>query len=273
MALRTVLSKIAWLDLEVLLETYATAEECTRAAALVAMAEQLDHKFSMAEAYAFCASVHLFRGEYAQALQCATRSRDICTEGGFAVWLSYAQLLHGRLVAELGDPQAGVLEMRHAYTQWMATGAIVTRPLYLAMQAEGLALAGQPDEGLELLAEAFKLVCHYKEHYHEAEIRRLTGELILQSPGLHGQGRQLEAQQWLLGALEFARNHQHVAAALRSATSLARLWSTPGRNADAQRILKIEYDAVTEGFYTRDVQAASALLQHLQSAHNDLTPA
>lgn len=244
-----------------------------RALKVVAMAEQLDHKFSMAEAYAFCASVHLFRGEYAQALQCATRSRDICTEGGFAVWLSYAQLLHGRLVAELGDPQAGVLEMRHAYTQWMATGAIVTRPLYLAMQAEGLALAGQPDEGLELLAEAFKLVCHYKEHYHEAEIRRLTGELILQSPGLHGQGRQLEAQQWLLGALEFARNHQHVAAALRSATSLARLWSTQGRNADAQRILKIEYDAVTEGFYTRDVQAASALLQHLQSAHNDLTPA
>ncbi|MBC7683457.1 MAG: AAA family ATPase [Ferruginibacter sp.] len=244
-----------------------------RALKVVAMAGQLDHKFSMAQAYAFCASVHFFRGNYAEALQCATRSRDICTEGGFAVWLSYARLLHGRLVAELGDPEAGVLEMRHAYTQWMATGAIVTRPLYLTMQAEGLALAGRPDEGLALLAEAFGLVCHYKEHYYEAEVRRLTGELILQSSLLLGQDRQLEAQQWLLGALEFARSHQHTAAALRSATSLARLWSTQGRNADARRILKIEYDGVTEGFNTRDVQAASALLQHLQSAHNDLTPA
>ena len=244
-----------------------------RALKVVAMAEQLDHKFSMAEAYAFCASVHLFRGEHAEALDCATRSRDICSEGGFAMWLSYAQLLHGRLVAALGDPEAGVLEMRHAYTQWLATGAIVTRPLYLAMQAEGLALAGRPDEGLALLAEAFDLVSHYKEHYHEAEVRRLTGELILQSARVHGLDRQLEAQQWLLGALEFAHQHQHPAAALRSATSLARLWATQGGHADAQRVLKMEYDGVTEGFDSRDVQAAGSMLQHLHSALHDLTPA
>nr|WP_315246474.1 AAA family ATPase [uncultured Albidiferax sp.] len=244
-----------------------------RALKVVAMAEQLDHKFSMAEAYAFCASVHLFRGEHAEALRCATRSRDICTEGGFAVWLSYAQLLHGRLVAELGDPEAGVAEMRLAYAQWIATGAIVTRPLYLAMQAEGLALAGRPDEGLALLAEAFDLVCHTREHYHEAEVRRLTGELILQSARLHGVDRQGEAQQWLQGALEFAHGHRHAAAALRSATSLARLWMGQGRHAEAYRILKIEYDGVTEGFYTRDVQVASALLQPQTHASSLPTPA
>ncbi len=243
-----------------------------RAHQVVAMAEQLDHKFSMAEAYAFCASVHWFRGEHTEALHCAQRARDICLEGGFAVWLSYAQLLHGRLVAELGDPEAGVAEMQQAYAQWMATGAIVTRPLYLAMQAEGLALAGRPDAGLALLAEAFALVCHTKEHYHEAEVRRLTGELILLSSRQHGLDRQGEAQQWLQGALEFARTHQHAAAALRSATSLARLWSAQGRHAEAQHVLKIEYDGVTEGFYTHDVQAASALLQQLPTPHNHLTP-
>jgi predicted ATPase len=182
-------------------------------------------------------------------------------------------LLHGRLVAELGDPEAGVAEMRHAYAQWIATGAIVTRPLYLAMQAEGLALAGQPDEGLALLAEAFDLVCHYQEHYHEAEVRRLTGELILQSSHQHGTDRQAEAQQWLLGALDFAHTHQHTAAALRSATSLARLWTGQGRHTEALRILKKEHDGVTEGFYTRDVQAASALLHLLQHASSLPTPA
>ncbi len=240
---------------------------------VVAMAEQLDHKFSMGEAFAFCASVHLFRGEYQQALHCAQRARDICQEGGFAVWLSYAQLLHGRLVAELGDPEAGLAEMRQAYQQWISTGAVVTRPLYLSMQAEGLALAGRPDEGLTLLAQAFEMVCHYQEHYHEAEVRRLTGELILQSAALHGQDRNLEAQQWLLGALEFARNHQHSAAALRSATSLGQLWSTQNRPQDAWHILKIEYDGVTEGFYTRDVQAAGALLEQLHYASSMPTAA
>lgn len=239
----------------------------------VAMAEQLEHKFSMAEAHAFCASVHLFRGEYPQAMQSAQRARDICQENGFAVWLAYAQLLHGRLLAELGDPTSGVEEMRLAYGMWVSTGAVVTSPLYLAMQAEGLALAGRPDEGLAVLAQAFEMVCKYKEHYHEAEIRRLTGELILQSATQQGQDRSLEAQQWLLGALEFARAHEHRAAALRSATSLGHLWRAQGRPQDAWHILKLEYDAVTEGFYTRDVQAAGALLEQLQLASSLPVPA
>ena len=237
-----------------------------RAHKAVALAEQLEHKFSMGEAYAFCASVYLFRGEYPQALQCAQRAHDICQEGGFAVWLAYAKLLQGRLVAELGDPEAGIKEMQEAYGMWVSTGAVVTRPLYLSMQAEGLALAGRPDDGLVLLAQAFEMVCQYQEHYHEAEIRRLTGELILQSAALHGQDRNLEAQHWLVGALEFAQAHQHSAAALRSATSLGRLWLAQGRPRDAWSILKLEYDGVTEGFYTRDVQAAAVLLEQLQLA-------
>jgi methyl-accepting chemotaxis protein len=44
MALRTVLSKLAWLDLEVLLETYAKAEQQSRAAALQAMAETIERE-------------------------------------------------------------------------------------------------------------------------------------------------------------------------------------------------------------------------------------
>jgi predicted ATPase len=116
-------------------------------------------------------------------------------------------------------------------------------------------------------------VCHTREHYHEAEVRRLTGELILQSARLHDVDRQEEAQEWLQGALEFAHGHRHTAAALRSATSLARLWTAQGRHAEAYRILKIEYDGVTEGFYTRDVQVASALLQPQTHASSLPTPA
>jgi hypothetical protein len=137
------------------------------------------------------------------------------------------------------------------------------------MQAEGLALAGKPDEGLALLYQAFEIVCQYQEHYHEAEIRRLTGELLLQSAALHGQDRQQEAEQWLQGALDFARNRQHRAAALRCATSLSQLQVAQGRSSEAKIVLKSEYDAVSEGFYTRDVQVAGALLEPLLPAEYD----
>jgi predicted ATPase len=134
------------------------------------------------------------------------------------------------------------------------------------MQAEGLALAGKPDEGLALLYQAFEIVCQYQEHYHEAEIRRLTGELLMQSAALHGQDRQQEAEQWLQGALDFARNRQHHAAALRCATSLSQLLLSQGRTQEAKNILKTEHDGVSEGFYTRDVRVAGALLEPLMPA-------
>ncbi len=238
----------------------------------VALAEQLEHKFSMGAALAFCASVQLLRGETLQALQTAQRALDICQEGGFVVWLAYAQLLVGSAMTELADPHAGAEKMRQAYSLWVSTGAVVTRPLYLALQAEGLARADRPDEGLAVLAEAFELLSRVQEHYYEAEVRRLTGDLILQSAAQHGHDRSLEAQHWLEGALAFAHTHQHAGAALRSATSLARLWASQGRQPDAYRVLKIEYDKVTEGFYTRDVQVANALLAALQPAHTT-TPA
>jgi class 3 adenylate cyclase/tetratricopeptide (TPR) repeat protein len=232
----------------------------------VALAEQLEHKFSMGAGLTFCASVHLLRGETPQALEYAQRARDICQEGGFVVWLAYAQLLVGSAMTELADAHAGAEEMRQAYSLWISTGAVVTRPLYLALQAEGLARADRPDEGLAVLAQAFELVCRVQEHYYEAEVRRLTGDLILQSARQHGHNRDLEAQQWLEGALAFAHAHQHQGAALRSATSLARLWAAQGQAQEAYRVLKCEYDKVTEGFYTRDVQVANALLVTLQPA-------
>jgi predicted ATPase/class 3 adenylate cyclase len=237
-----------------------------RAQRAVAVAEKLGHKFSMAEAFAFCASVHLFRGEFTEAMHYAKQAKHICQEGGFAVWLAYATLLHGRLLAELGEPEAGVAEMQQAYRMWVSTGAVVTRPLYLAMQAEGLALAGKPDEGLVLLNQAFEIVSQYKEHYHEAEIRRLTGVLLLQSAAQQGTYRHDEAEQWMLSALDFARNRQHRAAALRSATSLSQLLLAQGRTQEAQNILQTEHDGVSEGFYTRDVQTARALLEPLVTA-------
>ena len=108
--------------------------------------------------------------------------------------------MRGRIVAERGDAQAGVEEMSQAYAMWAATGAVVTTPFYLALQAEGLALAGRPDEGLTLLRRALGIVTQYGERYYEAEIRRLIGELMLQSATLHGRDESGEAGQERLKA-------------------------------------------------------------------------
>lgn len=234
-----------------------------RVLAVVARAERLKHKFSIGEAYGFRAAIQHFRGENQEALESADRAIAICEEGGFAVWLAHAQLMRGRVVAELGDGAAGIDAMRQAYDLWAATGAVVTTPFYLAMRAEGLALAGRPDEGLGLLERALATVNRCGERYYEAEIRRLVGQLILQSAAAAGLDRSAEAESWLRGAQWCARSRKLRSLALRAAISLADLWRSQGRQAEAIEVLEPAYRSIDEGAGTRDLVRARELLAEL----------
>lgn len=231
-----------------------------RVLAVVARAEQLKHKFSIGEAYGFRASVHHFRGESDAALKSAERAIEICEECGFAVWLAHARLMRGRVVAELGDSAAGIEEMRQAYELWSATGAVVTTPFYLALRAEGLALGGRPDEGLALLEDALAIVNRCGERYYEAEIRRLFGQLILQSAASAGLNRSAEAESWLREAQHCAQSRKLQSLALRCAITLADLWHNQGRHAEAIEVLEPAYQSIREGAGTRDVVKARELL-------------
>ena len=235
-----------------------------RVLAVVARAEQLKHKFSIGEAYGFRASVQHFRGESHAALQSAERAIEICEECGFVVWLAHARLMRGRVVAELGDTAVGIDEMRQAYELWSATGAVVTTPFYLALRAEGFALGGRPEEGLALLEDALAIVNRCGERYYEAEIRRLFGQLILQSAASAGLDRSAEAESWLREAQRCAQSRKLKSLALRCAVTLADLWHSQGRHAEAIEVLEPAYRSIDEGAGTRDVVRARELLAAVQ---------
>ena len=50
---------------------------------------------------------------------------------------------------------------------------------------------------------------------------------------------------------------------LRAATSLARLWEGQGKRAEAHGLLAPVYNWFTEGFDTKDLEEAKALLENL----------
>ena len=66
-----------------------------------------------------------------------------------------------------------------------------------------------------------------------------------------------------LRAISIARSQQAKSLELRATMSLARLWSTQNRSADAKRQLSDLYAWFTEGFETPDLQAARLLLAQL----------
>lgn len=236
-----------------------------RVVEVVQLAERMEHKFSLGEAYGFRAAVHLFRGETRAAHDSADRAVAICEDGGFAVWLAHAHVMRGRALADLGDCNAGIEEMRKGFELWAATGAVVTTPFYLTMRAEGLALAGRPEEGLTLLEHALSIVERTGERYYEAEIRRLIGQVTLQVAARAGLDRSADAEQWMLQALECAQARKLLSLALRAAMGLAGLWLDHGRRQAAERVLRTAYDAITEGRETRDLVTARSRLAVLSA--------
>lgn len=222
------------------------------------MAAEFEHKFSQAVALAYGTSIELLRGETDAALARADACIHVCDEAGFPVWLAITRCMRGRLLCEQGAFEVGLREMRAGYAQWLSTGAMVSRPLYLALQAEGLMLAGQWEGAAACVDEGLAIVDRYGERQLEAEMRRLRGELALQ------RGDTGEAEAWLKGAYALAIRQHRLGFALRSATSLARLWATGGHHDRSRRLLVPLVARWSEGRTTRDVRAALALCEALQ---------
>jgi predicted ATPase len=130
---------------------------------------------------------------------------------------------------------------------------------------------------LTTLAEALALVDRTGERYHEAELYRLKGQLTLQQssvqrlessvsntqhPAPHTQA-EAEAEACFHKAIEIARRQSAKSLELRAVMSLSRLWQQQGKKDEAHEMLAEIYGWFTEGFDTKDLQEAKALLEEL----------
>jgi predicted ATPase len=157
-----------------------------------------------------------------------------------------------------GEAAAGVVHLRQALAS-PDLGPESLRPYWLTTLAEVYGRAGQPQAGLQVLAEVVTLIATTEMRWWEAEAYRLQGELLLHLPSPDVPQAEACFQQ----ALEVARQQQAKALELRAALSLARLWQRQWQPTAAQQLLAEIYGWFTEGFDTADLQEAKALLEEL----------
>ena len=98
-----------------------------------------------------------------------------------------------------------------------------------------------------------------KEKWAEAEIHRVAGEIALCSPVPDA----ARAESCFTAALAIARRQQAKSWELRAATSYTRLMRNQGRVSEAYDLLAPVYGWFTEGFGTKDLREAEALLNEL----------
>ena len=87
----------------------------------------------------------------------------------------------------------------------------------------------------------------------------MTGEIVLKSPDPDA----AQAGAYFEQAIAIARQQQAKSWELRAAMSLARLWRDQGKVQQARELLAPVYGWFTEGFDTRDLKEAKALLDAL----------
>ena len=133
--------------------------------------------------------------------------------------------------------------------------------MFLSHLASANAELARFDDAWRCIDEATTAVETTNERWCEAELNRIAGTIALKSP----EPDAAKAEAYFERALAVARQQQAKSWELRAAMSLARLWRDQGKVQQARELLAPVYGWFTEGFDTRDLKEAKALLEELGS--------
>ncbi len=224
----------------------------------LALARGLDDPFNLAYALFSETALHWLRRDVAAQRERATEVVALSEAQSFPFWLGL-----GRAYQAAARVMAGDIPALHEIMDGLAlaaeTGSQAGAPQLFMLLAEAQRAAGQLAEAQGTVATALTVAAQTGQFYFDADLHRLDGDLLLATGGPGD-----EAAARYHRALSTAHEQGTRSLELRAATSLARLWRDQGKRAEARALLAPVYGWFTEGFDTRDLQDAKALLEELR---------
>ncbi len=245
----------------------------------LSLAQELSHPFSVVLSLYWLAMLHQLRREGPAAREKAEAANTLATEHGLPLYAGWATSVRGWALAQQGQEEEGIAQIRQGLAAYRATGAAMDQTHILALLAEAYARVGWAEEGLSVLAQALVAVHKTGERHYEAELYRLRGELLLMQAEAEVEAKAKakaeveacfrQAESCFQHAIEVARRQGARSWELRAVMSLSRLWQQQGKAAkpgpceEARQMLAEIYGWFSEGFDTADLKEARALLEQL----------
>jgi predicted ATPase len=217
-------------------------------------------KTMLADIHGFASYIHELRREPEQMKARAEARLRLSIEWGYPAGKALSEIYLGWADAIAGDLERGIERIRKYMTELEASGCEYMHDRCLSFIAVALSRMGRFDEALKAIDESFSFTHRTGQHYYEAELHRLKGELLLARNPSDG----ARAERCFRSAIEIAHEQQARSWELRAATSLARLARGTKRESGARTILSAAHAWFTEGFETRDLKDAGALLNELE---------
>jgi tetratricopeptide (TPR) repeat protein len=233
-----------------LLGRYHQSDNALREA--LRLSDELKHPLTTVIASWFAAWVYYQRADRAAAKAAIQRMLALTAEYGIAGWSDMGILLPWASEARLDRD-----ELAQLHRQILAGGPIAWRRVFcLCVLARLYGAAGYFDEGLAVL-EAIS--SENRKAFYAPEIHRLEGELRAKIPSADP----ATVESCFHTALTLAAERAEKSLELRAATSLAKLWRSQGRHAEARELLAAIYGWFNEGLDLPDLKNAKILLDEL----------
>ena len=226
-------------------------------------ARRRGHVFDIAFAFTLGADLFYYRCEAAALRKRAEEAERLGRENSLPViWACLAPLRYGMALIHEKNFAEAAATLKAGLALWEGGGGRVTSPYYKYALAEAMAHLGDLDGAIGLIDDIVVSQIarpRWEERSHYAEILRLKGWMLSLKDDLTG------AEESYLASLDWARQQQAKSWELRTSISLARLWQGQGKRKQAHTLLAPIYDWFTEGFDTKDLKEAKALLEELHN--------
>lgn len=222
--------------------------------AALSLASELDHPFSLAYAQSLAASLHQFRRDPDAVLEHADAAIATAERHDFLYWSAWAKIMRGWALAALGDTAEGIAVLRDGREAYESTGARQITPYILTMLAEMHGWAGQPQLGIETLAEPHGPGNDSDVRFYEVESLRVKGELACQIKANDGPA-------YFAQALDLSRRQGARMLELRAAIAAARAFGDGEARETDRQMIQTLHDTFDPGLAEPDLSEARRFLQ------------
>jgi class 3 adenylate cyclase/tetratricopeptide (TPR) repeat protein len=198
-------------------------------------------------------------GVHPRMLQQTETILSLAREHAMPLYVAAGTHLSGLAKWRAGDRMGGLAEMRRGWTLLHENDCYLCEPFWGMQVAVANTEAGQLEAGLQILRDLIGWAEQTGQHWLDAELHRVRGELLLRSD----QPNVSAAEAAFNRALEIARSQQTKTFELRGALGLARLYITDGRAAAVSEVLAPALVDFDTGQDLPEIEEAEKLLKQM----------
>ena len=211
---------------------------------------------------ALAAWFELMRGDLERAAPCVVELARIAREHELPAWRAWAVFLEGFAAAGSGASGSGLETMHRGVELVHEQNVLAFDGLLKIALAEAEARAGNVDRAVATLDEALATCERIGHRTFEAELHCARGELLLR----RDRAAAAPAEQALLKAIAVAGEQGTRSFGLRAALSLAKLYRSTDRAADAHAVLAPALEGFAPTPEMPEIAEAQALLATLRES-------